>query len=66
MSGRIEFAASRVMTRKRKSPAPRGTGDSVFLVAGVRDKQRKIDFPPVDIIEIPLVARGTVLVPLAA
>jgi hypothetical protein len=32
----------------------------------VRDVQRKIDFPPVDIIEIPLVARGTVLVPLAA
>jgi len=36
------------------------------LVAGVRDKQQQIVFPPIDIVEIPLVARGKVLVPLAA
>jgi hypothetical protein len=36
------------------------------LVAGAGAEQQKVVFPPVDIVEIPLVARGTVLVPLAA
>jgi len=36
------------------------------MVAGVRDEQQKVVFPPVDIVEIPLVARGRVLVPAAA
>lgn len=36
------------------------------LVAGVRDEQQKVVFPPVDVIEIPLVARGRVLVPASA
>jgi hypothetical protein len=38
----------------------------LMLCAGVRDKQRKIDFPPVDIVEIPLVLHGWVRVPAAA
>ena len=52
----------------RKFPAPSclDTGNLLRMVAGVRDEQQKIVFPPVDIIEIPLVARGTVLVPVAA
>jgi hypothetical protein len=52
----------------RKFPAPSclDTGNRSRLVAGVRDEQQKVVFPPIDVVEIPLVARGTVLVPLAA
>jgi hypothetical protein len=52
----------------RKFPAPSclGTGNLLQVVAGVRDEQQKIVFPPVDIVEIPLVLHGRVLVPAAA
>jgi hypothetical protein len=53
----------------RRFPAPSGldAGKLSFkLVAGVRDEQQKIVFPPVDIVEIPLVLHGRVLVPAAA
>jgi hypothetical protein len=53
--------------RIKKFPAPSclDTGNLV-LVAGVRDEQQKIVFPPVDIVEIPLVAHGRVLIPATA
>jgi site-specific DNA recombinase len=68
---RIELDAEKrvAVCRIKKFPAPSGldAGKLSFkMVAGVRDEQQKIVFPPVDIVEIPLVARGTVLVPLAA
>jgi hypothetical protein len=49
-----------------KFPVPKTTPGILDLVAGVRDEQQKIVFPPVDIVEIPLVARGRVLVPATA
>jgi hypothetical protein len=52
--------------RRFPEPSSLGTGNPLRLVAGVRDKQQQIVFPPIDIVEIPLVARGKVLVPLAA
>jgi DNA invertase Pin-like site-specific DNA recombinase len=52
----------------RRFPAPSclGTGNLLQVVAGAGVEQQKVVFPPVDVVEIPLVARGTVLVPLAA
>jgi hypothetical protein len=54
--------------RTKKFPAPNvlDAGNLLRVVAGVRDEQQKIVFPPVDIVEIPLVLHGRVLVPAAA
>jgi len=51
----------------RKFPAPSLLdAGNLVLVAGVGDEQQKIVCPPVDIVEIPLVIHGRVLVPAAA
>jgi hypothetical protein len=55
--------------RIKKFPAPSDldAGKLSFkLVAGARDAKLQIVFPPVEVVEIPLVTRGTVLVPVAA
>jgi len=53
----------------RKFPAPSGLNAgklSIGFIAGVGDAELQIVFPPVDIVEIPLVIHGRVLVPAAA
>jgi hypothetical protein len=55
--------------RIKKFPAPSvfGTGNHLLgLVAGARTEPQKTPFPPIEVVEIPLVAHGTVLVPAAA
>jgi len=68
MVEKVDFDPVGRSAHMRKFPAPSclDTGNPLGLVAGVGDEQQKIAFPPVDIVEIPLVVRGTVLVPLAA
>ena len=55
--------------RTKKFPAPSvfGTGNHLLaLVAGARVEHQKTPFPPLEVVEIPLERRGTVLVPVAA
>ncbi len=58
---------ARVRIRKFPAPETLDAGKLSFaVVAGARCKHQKIAFPPLDVIEIPLVHRGSVLVPAAA
>ena len=58
---------ARVHIRQFPAPSSLDTGKlSIDVVAGARDEHQKIAFPPVDVVEIPLIRRGNVLVPVAA
>jgi hypothetical protein len=53
--------------KKFPAPAILVTGNSFFqLVAGAGDAQQLTQFPPVDVVELPLERRRNVLVPIAA
>jgi hypothetical protein len=55
--------------RIKKFPAPTvfGTGNHLLaVVAGARAEPQKTPFPPIQVVEIPLVAKGNILVPAAA
>ncbi len=59
----------RAVLRIRKFPAPEslGTGKSSFeMVAGARSEHQKKPFPPISVVELELVRRGTTLVPRVA
>jgi hypothetical protein len=59
----------KAVVRIRQFPAPAAldTGKlSIDVVAGARCEHQKTPFPPVDVVEVALIPRGSTFIPLAA